>query len=102
MIEVFGFTTAVIVADACAKTGGVTITALDSNKPAAGDLAEVPLIMIVKMQGDVAQVEAAMKRGEEIAKEKDLYVTSHIIARPEEDTEKMIKLCSLGRDKLKS
>ena len=36
LIEVFGFTTAVVVGDAVAKAGNVRIVALDRNKPAEG------------------------------------------------------------------
>ena len=48
MLEVFGFTTAVVAADAIAKAGDVEILALDRNKPANGDAAVVPLLMTVK------------------------------------------------------
>ena len=48
MIEVFGFTTAVVVADAAAKAGNVTIVALDRNKPANAELCEVPIVLWVK------------------------------------------------------
>ncbi len=53
MIEVCGFVTSIVVADAAAKAADVKILALDKNKPAAGDAAEVPLIMIVKIGGEV-------------------------------------------------
>ena len=56
LIEVFGFTTAVVVGDAVAKAGNVRIVALDRNKPAAGDAAKVPLVMMVKFEGGVAEV----------------------------------------------
>ena len=61
LIEVFGFTTSIVVADAVAKAADVTIVALDKNKPANGDAAEVPLLMTIKFEGDVAAVEAAMR-----------------------------------------
>lgn len=48
MIEVFGFATAIVVADAMAKAADVEIVAIDKNKPAAGDSARVPLVMAVK------------------------------------------------------
>ena len=49
LIEVFGFTTSIVVADAVAKAADVTIVALDKNKPANGDAAEVPLLMTIKL-----------------------------------------------------
>ena len=100
LIEVFGFTTSVIVADAVAKAGDVKIVALDRNKPAAGEAAKVPLVMMVKFEGGVAEVEAALEAGVAEAKKRDLFITSHIISRPEEDTMRFAQINALGRDKL--
>ncbi len=99
MIEVFGFTTSIVVADAAAKAGDVTIVALDKNKPAAGDAAEVPLIIVVKINGAVADVEQAVEAGVKAAKQRNLYLTSYIIANEAEDTQKMSKICAVGHDK---
>ena len=43
LIEVFGYTTAIVVADAAAKAGNIKIVNIDNNKPAAGDAAPAPL-----------------------------------------------------------
>ena len=80
MIEVYGFATAIVVADAAAKAADVKVVALDRNKPANGDAARVPLVMAVKLEGTPAAVEAAMEAGIEEAKKRDLYITSHLIA----------------------
>ena len=61
MIEVYGFATAIVVADAAAKAADVKVVALDRNKPANGDAARVPLVMAVKLEGTPAAVEAAME-----------------------------------------
>ena len=66
MIEVYGFTTSVVVADAAAKAGNVKIVALDRNKPANAEQCEVPIVLVVKIEGDVAEVETAMQAGIEI------------------------------------
>jgi hypothetical protein len=100
LIEVFGFTTSIVVADAVAKAADVTIVALDKNKPAAGDAAEVPLLMTVKFEGDVAAVEAGMRAGIEEAEKRGMLVTSDLITRQEADTEKMARINALGKDKL--
>ena len=100
MVEVYGFTTAVCCADIAAKTADVRIIALDTNKPANGDSAEVPLVMIVKMEGSVSAVEAGVSSAKEHAEKKGLYITSHIISRPGEGTEKMAFLSNIGRDRL--
>ena len=49
MIEVFGFATSIVVADAMAKAADVKVVAIDKNKPAAGDAAKVPLVMAIKV-----------------------------------------------------
>ena len=100
LIEVFGFTTAVIVGDAFAKAADVKIVALDKNKPAAGDAAEVPLLMTVKFEGTVSAVESAMRAGIAEAQARNLLSTWRIISRQAEDTEKMAKISALGKDKL--
>ena len=50
LIEVYGFTTAIVVADAVAKSAEVKIVALDNNKPSPEVLktVSVPLVMVVK------------------------------------------------------
>lgn len=98
MIEVFGYVTSIVVADAAAKAANVTIIALDKNKPAAGDAAEVPLIMAIKIGGDVSAVEQAVEAGVREAKARGLYVTHHIIAREADDTKKLAKICATGHD----
>ena len=102
MIEVFGFTTAIVVADAAAKAAAVTIPSLDRNKPANADQCEVPLVMVVKIKGDVAAVESAMEAGIAEAKKRGLYITSDLISRTEEDTEKMVRINSVGNDPLRN
>ena len=100
LIEVFGFTTSIVVADAVAKAADVTIVALDKNKPANGDAAEVPLLMTIKFEGDVAAVEAGLQAGVALAESRGLLGTSHMISRQEADTEKMARINALGKDKL--
>ena len=100
-IEVFGFVTAIKAADAAAKAADVKIIALDSNKPAAGDSAEVPLVMLVKMEGNISAVQAAVEAGVQAANTVSGVIAHHIIARPDEETTKLAKLSSVGKDKFK-
>lgn len=100
MLEVFGFTTAVAAGDAIAKAADVKIVALDRNKPKNGDEAVVPLLMTVKFTGTVAAVKAGMEAGLKVANDRDLLVTSKIISRVGDGTEKMANINALGRDKL--
>ena len=101
LIEVFGYTTAIVVPDAAAKAGNVTIVNIDNNKPAAGDAAEVPLVMVVKMEGEVADVEMAVEAGKKEAESRNLYITSHVIARQEDSTHVLATLSKAGKDRLR-
>jgi microcompartment protein CcmL/EutN len=101
MIEVYGFTTSMVVADKVAKSADVEIVAIDKNKPANGDSAQVPLVMVVKFEGTAAAVEAGTEAGVEKAKEMGLYITHKIISRQSEDMEWFAHLSALGKDKLR-
>ena len=101
LLEVFGFTTAVVIGDMIAKAADVTIVALDKNKPANGDAAEVPLLMTIKFEGNTAAVEHGLEVGVAEAKRRNLYVTPDLISRQAEDTKKMARIDATGRDKLR-
>ena len=73
IIEMYGFVTAITVADACAKAADVKVLAIDSNKPANAETAEVPLIMAVKIQGSVSAVRAA------VDVQKDIFILTFIL-----------------------
>ena len=102
MIEVYGFTTSIVVADRVAKTADVKVVAIDKNKPANGDSAEVPLVMVVKFEGNAGAVESAMDAGIEEAKRRGLYITSRLIAGQSPDIEWFAHLEATGRDKLRN
>ncbi|MBO5008725.1 MAG: BMC domain-containing protein [Clostridia bacterium] len=98
LIEVYSFTTALCVADLMAKSADVKVIAFDRNRPFAPD-APAPLIMVVKVEGSVAAVKAAIEAGTEYAENKGRYIVSHIIARPDDSTEKMAYLMDINKDK---
>lgn len=98
IIEMYGFVTAITVADACAKAADVKVLAIDSNKPANAETAEVPLIMAVKIQGSVSAVNAAVAEGAEVAKSISGLIGSHVISRPTDCAQKMAERTSVGRD----
>ena len=101
MIEVFGFATAIVVADKMAKSAEVEVVAIDKNKPAAGDSAQVPLVMAIKIEGTAAAVEAAIQAGKAEAERRGLYITHKVIARQSKEIEWFARLSALGRDKLR-
>ncbi len=98
LIEVYSFSTAVRVADIAAKASGVKIIAFDRTRPKSADV-PAPLVMVVKMEGSVADVRAAVEAGSEYAKEQGKYIISHIIANPGEGIEKMAYLLDINKDK---
>ena len=102
MLEVYGFATSIVVADACAKAADVKIVAIDRNKPANADQCEVPLVMVVKFEGSPAAVEAAHNAGKAVAEERGLFITSKIIAGLDPSVEWFAHLTATGRDKLRN
>ena len=102
MIEVYGFTTSIVVADCVAKTADVKIVAINKNKPAGGDSAEVPLVMVVKFEGNAGAVEAAMAAGCAEAERRGMYITSRLIAGQSPEIEWFAHLDATGRDKLRN
>jgi len=92
MIEVFGLVTAFAAADAGCKAANVTLETFDKNKPGNADEMPVPLIVMVKFRGGVSDVKAALAAAKTKAESLAGVVTIHEIARPEADTDKMLKL----------
>lgn len=100
IIEVYSFSTAVCVADAAAKAGGVEVIAFDRNRPGANvKNAPAPLVMNIKLSGTVSDVKAAVEAGVTAAKERNKYIVSHVIPNPGENMEKMAYLLDINREK---
>lgn len=99
MIEVFGLVTALAAADAGCKAGNVRLETFDKNKPGNADELPVPLIVMVKFRGSVSDVTAALEAARAKAESMAGVVTEYKIARPTEDTEKMLKLSGLDKKK---
>lgn len=98
LIEVYSFTAALNVADVAAKAADVKIIAFDRNRPLSPDV-PAPLVMVVKMEGSVAAVEAAVEAGKNYAEKQGKYIVSHIIPRPDKQVEKMAYLMDINKDK---
>ncbi|MDP4118887.1 MAG: BMC domain-containing protein [Bacillota bacterium] len=98
MIEVYSFSTAVRVADIAAKAANVKIIAFDRTRPKSADV-PAPLVMVIKIEGDVADVRASVESGVEYAKSQGKYIVSHIIANPGEGIEKLAYLLDINKDK---
>ncbi len=98
LVEVYSFTTAVCVADIVAKTSDVKVIAFDRNRPIRTDV-PAPLVMVVKFEGEVAAVKAAVEAGVEYAKSEGKYIVSHVIPNPGIGVEKMAYRLDINKDK---
>lgn len=98
LIEVYSFTAAVTVGDIAAKAADVRIIAFDRNRPLSPDV-PAPLVIVVKIEGTVAAVEAAVEAGVAYAKSEGKYIVSHVIPQPDKMTEKMAYLMDINKDK---
>ncbi|MBE6623516.1 MAG: BMC domain-containing protein [Ruminococcaceae bacterium] len=97
IIEVYGLVAAFAALDAGCKAGNVTAETFDKNKPKNPDGLKVPLIVAVKFRGSVDSVKAAVEAAEVAANQVSGVITKHIIARPEEGTNSMLKLSGLDK-----
>lgn len=98
LIEVYSFTTAVCVADTAAKAANVKVVAFDRNRPVSADV-PAPLVMVVKVEGNVDAVNAAVEAGSSYAKDCGKFIVSHVIPRPEDTVDKMAYLADINKDK---
>lgn len=97
IVEMFGFVTAITAADAAAKAADVKVIAIDSNKP-ADPTVDVPLIMAIKVQGEVSAVKAAVDAAIQAANTVSGVICSHVLSGPTDDAIKMAERTSTGRD----
>ncbi len=98
ILEVFGLTCAFAAADAGCKAADVVLENFDKNKPANADALPVPLLVTIKFRGNVSAVTAALEAAKQVAQSVTGVVTSHIIANPTEDTDKMLKLNAFDKN----
>ena len=102
MIEVYGYTTSIVVADLVAKTADVKVVAIDKNKPANAEKCAVPLVMVVKFMGNAGAVQSALDAGVAEAQSRGLYITSKMIAGLDDQVQWFADLTATGRDKLRN
>ena len=102
MIEVYGYTTSIIVADVVSKTADVKVVAIDKNKPANADACPVPLVMVVKFMGNAGAVQSALDAGVAEAERRGLYITSKMIAGLDDQVQWFADLTATGKDKFRN
>ena len=98
ILEVYGLVCAFMAADAGCKAADVVLENFDKNKPANAESLKVPNLVTVKFRGSIADVEAAMEAGIEMAKKVTGVVQHHVIANPTDDTCKMLKLNAFDKN----
>lgn len=91
-IEVYGLAAAFVACDAGCKAADVYVETFDKNKPGNPDGLPVPLIVCIKFRGSVSAVKAAIEAAKAAAEQVSGVISTHVIANPEPDTEKMLKL----------
>ena len=101
ILEVYGLVAAFVACDAGCKAADVTVENFDKNKPSHPETLTVPLIVVVKFRGSIAAVEAAMDAAEAAANSVSVVVARHIIARPEDDTQKMLTITGFDKPQKK-
>ncbi|MCL2527932.1 MAG: BMC domain-containing protein [Defluviitaleaceae bacterium] len=99
LLEVYGLVTAFAASDAACKAANVTIESFDTNKPANVESLKVPLLVLVKLRGSIADIEAAIEAGEQAAMALGGVLSKHIIPRPMGDVEQMLKINALEAKK---
>ena len=97
-IEVYGLAAAFVAVDAGCKAANVTVETLDKNKPGNADALPVPLIVLIKFRGSVADVTAAVEAAANAVEGLTGVVSKHIIANTEESTEKMLKINAFDKN----
>jgi len=97
-IEVFGLAAAFVAVDAGCKAANVTVETLDKNKPGNADALPVPLIVLIKFRGSVADVKAAVEAAANAVEGITGVVSKHVIANTEVSTEKMLKLNAFDKN----
>lgn len=98
-VEVYGLVAAFVAGDAGCKAANVRLEVFDRNKPANADKLPVPLIVLVKFRGSVADVREAVAAASEAAGKITSVLSTYVIANPERDTEKMLKISGLDKDR---
>jgi microcompartment protein CcmL/EutN len=81
LIEVRGYLGAIQAADSALKAANVTCVGCEKVKGG---------LVTVKLLGDVAAIKAAVEAGERAAQILGVLISSHVIARMHEETEKLI------------
>lgn len=81
LIEVKGYVGAIEAADAALKAANVTLIKIEKIKSG---------LLTVLLSGDVGAIKAAVDAGKEAAEKCSTVISAHVIARPHEETTKVL------------
>ncbi|MFN7253166.1 MAG: BMC domain-containing protein [Anaerobacillus sp.] len=82
LIEVIGLSAAINIADTMAKVADIQVINLEKTDGFGW--------ITIKIEGDVAAVQAAVQTGEQVAHQEKSYVSSKVIPRPVDDVVKVL------------
>ena len=91
-LEVCGYSVALASMDKACKTVDVTICGIDVNNPSQGENAQIPVVVQVKMMGEISNVEIAL----EVAKAEaskficENEILTHLIPQTTPELEKLL------------
>lgn len=88
LIEVYGFSPAILAADIALKTADVELAAIESTRGKPGSPG---LVVFVKLRGSVGAVKAAVEAGAEQASKYTEVIASHVMARPDVSLNKVVE-----------
>jgi microcompartment protein CcmL/EutN len=101
ILEVLGFSVAMVAMDQAAKAADIKILAIDVNNPLAGDKAKIPNVFIVKFIGSIDHVSTALQVAKDTAlkylDEKD--ISTHMISG---NIQEMKSMLSKGKVSIKT
>ncbi len=76
LLEIKGLASAIVIADAMAKTAAVTLVGIETCKGGGWQT--------IKVTGDVAAVQASLQTGSELAKRNNCFIAQKTLSRPDQ------------------
>jgi len=87
LIEVYGFSPAILAADTALKTADVELAGIESTRGKPGSPG---LVVFVKLRGSVDAVKAAVEAAVEQAAKYTEVIASHVMARPDSSLNQVV------------
>lgn len=100
LLEVEGYSVALASVDAASKSTNIDILGMDCNNPIKGDLAQIPVVVQVRITGNIEDVKMALEIAREKAAEyiSEDEIKTHCISSYSDD---LAKVLPVGKVKIK-